>query len=46
MECNVCGEKIDPDSMELVEMYNANDPDSESVVVHIECGIAAGLEVA
>lgn len=46
MRCGVCDEIIDPESMDLGEFFDPNDPDKESIVAHAECGVAAELEIA
>jgi hypothetical protein len=42
--CAICGEVIQGD--DCAEMYNPHDDDSGSFIVHPECGIGAGMEVA
>lgn len=43
--CALCGEVIRR-NQEIAEMYNPSNWDDDNVVVHYECGLAAGLELA
>lgn len=50
-KCVICGEYGDPDSPilpseQLAEMADPKNPEEDSVIVHPECGLNAGLEVA
>ena len=40
-ECELCGER-GPDA----EMYNPRQPEAAAQLVHAECGLQAGMEVA
>jgi hypothetical protein len=43
-ECQLCGERLTQD--DTAEMYRVNAPERSNVIVHYECGKAAGLELA
>lgn len=42
--CEVCGERLDDDGN--AEMYDPERPGNPSLIVHADCGINEGLEVA
>lgn len=52
MECKICGEILDLDDETQVglgafaEMYDPENPEERGGMVHTECGVAKGWEVA
>lgn len=43
--CEICGELFD-DNSQKAEMYDPAEPEDEALIVHAECGLQSGLEVA
>lgn len=53
MECEVCGETIETDSMgcfigDVGEFYNPLDqnPERKNLIAHADCGLGSGMEIA
>lgn len=47
--CGVCGERLtarDERNGNVAEMFDSTVPDGESFIVHAECGLASGWELA
>lgn len=43
--CEICGEQFRP-ADEIAEMYDPNDEATGSLIVHAQCGLRRGFEVA
>lgn len=43
--CAICEEQFTPDA-ERAEMFFPDLPDADNVIVHAECGLARGMEIA
>ena len=44
MNCAICGESLDEE--DAAEMFDPARLEAPSVIVHAECGLAKGMEVA